>query len=173
MEICPASTDDPRRVWRPWEEPPACPAGSRNDARGSCRTQRCSRDRGQPDRERQARSPGLDGKEARRGCRRQCERSSSLSSRPASSSSLAVRGRPFLRPAYFAFNVCRSGTTALAGAIFISSSPPPARQPPASCRGGKSKAKEILIVKRLINAQRIRYRVKRLCSGTSEKHQRT
>jgi hypothetical protein len=170
MEIYLANADDLRRVWRPWEEPPACPAGPRNDSGGSCGTQRRSRDRGQPNRERQARPPGLNGAETGRGRRRQRERPSSLSGRPASAPMSAAGGRPFSQ-LYFAFNVCRSGAAVFTGVIFISSSPPPARQPPAGCGGGRCQGKEILNVKRLINVQHIRYCVKRLCSDASEKHQ--
>jgi hypothetical protein len=125
MEIYLANADDLRRVWRPWEEPPACPAGSRNDAGGSCRAQRRSRDRGQPDRERQARPAGLDGTEARRGCRGQCERPSSLSSRPAPCLCQWPEADPFSRRAYFVLNTCKSGATRLTGTIFILAHPLP------------------------------------------------
>lgn len=166
------STDDPMRVWQPWEEPAASAARPRDDAGGSGRAQRRACDRGQPHRERQARPSSLNGGEVGRGRWPHRERSAPLSIRPASSPLSAVRGRPFSQP-YFAFNVCRSGAAVFTGVIFISSSPPPARQPPADCRGGSGKAKEILNVKRLVNAQRIRHRVQGLCSGASEKHQST
>lgn len=138
MEIYLASTDDLRRVWRPWEEPPACPAGPRNDAGGRCRTQRRSCHRGQPDRERQARPPGLDGAEARGGRRRQRERSSSLIGRPTSRRLSAVGGRPFSRRAYFVLKTCRSGATRLTGTIFIFAHPLPlvsARHSPGREKG--------------------------------------
>lgn len=82
----------------------------------------------------------------------------------------AAGGRPFSQP-YFAFNVCRSGAAVFTGVIFIPSSPPPARQRPAGCRGGRGQGKEILNVKRLVNAQHIRPCVQRICSEASEKHQ--
>lgn len=169
MEIYLASADDLRRVWRSWEEPPACPAGPKNDAGGSCRKQRRSRDRGQPDRERQARPAGFDGAAASRGRRRQRKRSSSLDRRPAPCPCQRPEADPL--QLYFAFSVWRSGATVFTGMTFISSSPPPARQPPAVCRGGRGQGKEILNAKRLVNAQHIRHPLQRLCSGTSEKHQ--
>lgn len=170
MEIQCIRADDPRRVWQSGEESAACAARPRNDAGGSSGTQRRSCDGGQPHRGRQARPPSLNGGATGRSSWSDRKRSSPLSVRPASNPLSAVRGRPFSQP-YFAFSVCTSGATVSTGVIFISSSPPPARQPPADCRGGRGKAKEILNVKRLVNAQHIRHRVQRLCSGASEKHQ--
>lgn len=170
MEIQCIRPDDPRRVWQPGEEPAASAARPQNDAGGSRRAQWRSCDGGQPHRGRQARPPSLNSGATGRSSWSHRKRSSPLSIRPAPSPLSAVGGRPFSQP-YLAFNVCRSGATAFTGMIFISSSPPPARQPPAGCRGGRGKAKEILNVKRLVNAQHIRHRVQRICSGASEKHQ--
>jgi hypothetical protein len=170
MEIHPASADDPRRVWQPGEEPAASAARPQDDAGGSRGAQRRSRHRGQPHRERQARSPSLNCGAVGRGSWPHRKRPAPLSIRPASSPLSAVGGRPF-SPPYFAFSVCRSGTTVATGAIFISFSPPPARQPPAVGRGGRGQGKEILNAKRLVNAQHIRHPLQRLCSGTSEQHQ--
>lgn len=68
MEIYLASTDDPWRVWRPWQEPSACPRTARIDAGASRRTKRRPRYGGQPDRGRQAGSEGFDGAAAGQGC---------------------------------------------------------------------------------------------------------
>jgi hypothetical protein len=145
MEICLASADDLRRVWRPWEEPPACPASLRNDAGGSRRTQWRSRDRGQPDREWQARPPGLDGKEACRGRRRQRERSSSLSDRPVSIPLPAAGDRPsewglvLLEDLQQRYNLIHR----------LDLHPdhlPPVRQHPAICRDGKERVGNFLVL---------------------------
>ncbi len=170
MEIQRIRADHSRRVWQSGEEPAASAARPQDDAGGSRGAQRRSCDGGQPHRERQARPPGLNGGATGRSSWSHRKRTSPLSVRPASSPLSAVRGRPFSQP-YFAFNVCTSGATVFTGMTFISSSPPPARQPPAGRRGGRSKAKEILNVKRLVNAQHIRHHPQRLCSGASEQHQ--
>ncbi len=125
MEIHINRTDDPRRVWQPGEEPAACAARPRNDAGGSRGTQRRPRHRGQPHRERQARPPSLDGPAPGRGRRSQRKRSAALSIRPASGRSSATGDRPIAQRAYFIFNVWRSGTTGLTGAIFILAHPLP------------------------------------------------
>lgn len=123
MEIRLLSTDDPGRVWQPWEEPAACAARPRYDAGGSGRAQRRACHRGQPHRERQARPPSLNGGEIGRGRWPHRERSAPLSIRPASRRLSAVEGRPFSWGAYFVLNVCRSGATGLTGVIFIPLTP--------------------------------------------------
>lgn len=146
MELRFSSTDDSGCVWQPREEPAASTARPQDDAGGSRRAQRCSRHRGQPHRERQARPPGLHGAEVGRSRWPQHKRSAALSIRPASCRFPAAGGRPFSRQAYFVFNVCRSGTTGPTGAIFIPCSPPPARQPPTGCRGGKARVRIFLML---------------------------
>lgn len=123
MEIRLLSTDDPERVWQPWEEPAASAARPQDDAGGSRGEQRRSRHRGQPYRERQARPPSLNGAEVGRGRWPHRERSAPLSIRPASRRFSAVEGRPFSRRVYFVLNVCRSGATGLTGVIFIPLTP--------------------------------------------------
>ncbi|MDX6601445.1 MAG: hypothetical protein QOF13_647 [Solirubrobacterales bacterium] len=123
MEIRLLSTDDPRRVWQPWEEPAASAARPQDDAGGSGRAQRRACHRGQPHRERQARPPSLNGGEVGRGRWPHRERSAPLSIRPASRRLSAVEGRPFSWGAYFVLNVCRSGATGLTGVIFIPLTP--------------------------------------------------
>lgn len=169
MEIRSLNTDDPRRVWQPGEEPAACAARPRDDAGGSCGKQWRSRHRGQPHRERQARPPGLDGAEAGKSPRPHRQRSAPLSIRPTSRRLSVVGGRPFSRRSYFVLNTCRSGATGLTGAIFIPYSPPPARQRPAICRGGKGDGKEFLSARSLLNAQNAYAQGMCLCSGILEK----
>lgn len=145
MEICLASADDLRRVWRPWEEPPACPAGLRNDAGGSCRTQRRSRDRGQPDRERQARPPSLDGPKTCRGSRRQRKRSSSLSDWPVSVPFLAAGDRPPDWGLVLLENLQQRHD--LAHRLDLHPHHlPPARQHPAICRDGRERVRNFLVL---------------------------
>lgn len=169
MEIYRSSADDLRRVWRPWEEPPACPAGSQNDAGGSCRTQRGSRNRGQPDRERQARPPSLDGAEACRGGRSQRERSSSLSSRPAPALAPAAGGRPFFATHLLRLKHLQKWRDPTDGHDLHPCSPPPARQRPALAGTGEREGKEILSAGRLLIAQKTDAQGKSICSEILEK----
>jgi hypothetical protein len=169
MEIWVASTDDPRRVWQPGEEPAASAARPRDDAGGSRRAQRRSRHRGQPHRERQARPPSLNGAEVGRSRWPYRKRSAPLSIRPASRRLSAVGDRPFSRRAYFVLNTCRSGATGLTGAIFILAHPLPLVSARRFAGAGKGDGKEVLSAGRLLSAQNACAQGKCLCSDILEK----
>jgi hypothetical protein len=169
MEIYLASTDDLRRVWQLWEEPPACPAGPRDDAGGSCRPQRRPRDGGQPNRERQARPPGLDGAEARGGCRRQRKRSSSLSGRPTSRRLSAVGGRPIFAARLLRLENLQKRRNPTDGHDLHLYSPPPARQRPALAGTGEREGKEILSACSLLSAQNAGAQGPCICSDILDK----
>lgn len=146
MEIGVLSTDDPGRVWQPWEEPAASAARPQDDAGGSRRTQRRSRHRGQSHRERQARPPGLDGAEAGKSRWPHRQRSAPLSSRSASRRLSALGGRPFSERAYFVLNVCRSGATGLTDAIFIVPHPLPLVSARRFAGAGKERVRKFLVL---------------------------
>lgn len=169
MEIPSPSTDDPRRVWQPGEEPAASAARPRDDAGGSRRAQRRPRHRGQPHRERQARPASIDGGEAGRSRWPQRKRSAALSTRPASHRLSAVEGRPLSQCAYFVLNVCRSGTTELTGAIFILAHPLPLVSARLFAGTGEGDGKEVLSDGRLLSAQNADAQGSCICSGILEK----
>jgi len=175
MEISLVTTDDPRRVWQPGEEPAASAARPQDDAGGSRGTQRRSRHRGQPHRERQARPPGLDGAEAGESRRPQRKRSAPLNIGPASGSLSAVGGRPLCcaQRIYFVLYTCRSGATESTGVIFILAHPLPLVSARRFAGAGKGHAKEILSAGRLLSDQNARAEDRRLCSGILEKTRRT
>lgn len=164
MEICFPSTDDPRRVWRPWEEPPACSAGSRNDAGGSRGAQRRPCHRGQPHRERQARPEGLDRAPSGKSGRRRCGRPPSLSFRPAPAPLRVTGGRPS--------GLCLVLLEDLQQRHDLVNGPdlhpnhlPPARQLPAFCRGGRERVGNLLVLGNSLHGQKGRQSI---CSAVSD-----
>lgn len=94
LEKSTPSADYLRRGRRSRQKPSSCAHPGWLDAGGSGRTQRRSCHRGQPDRERQARSAGLDGGTTRQGGRSLAERSAALTNGPAPFPVRAAGDRP-------------------------------------------------------------------------------
>ena len=151
-----ANADDPQRARRPWQKPSPCARAGWLDSGAGGRTQRRSCHRGQPDRERQARSAGLDVGTTRQGPRSLASRSAALTSRPVPGPVRAAGDRLIARSAYRTFTICRRGTTESTDAIFILAHPPPARQRPAVCWGGRGEGKKFLSAGFLVSVHHLR-----------------
>jgi hypothetical protein len=149
------SADYPQRARHPRQKPSPCARTGRLDAGAGGRTQRRSCHRGQPDRERQARSAGLDLGTTGQGPGSLAGRAAALASGPAPGPKRAAEDRPVSLRAYFVLNVCRSGTTESTDAIFILAHPLPLVGP-GLVPGATGEGKDFLNAGILVSANHAR-----------------
>lgn len=159
MEKLVASADYPQCARRSRQKPSSCARAGMPDAGGGGRAQRRSCHRGQPDRERQARSARLDATASRRSRGSRARRSAALTIRPVPGPMRAAEDRPVSRRAYFVLNTCKSGTTELTGAIFILAHPLP-HVGPGLVPGATGEGKDFLNAGVSISANRARVTAK-------------